>query len=228
MTKQWLPLEANPEALTAYAASLGIPEGYKFYDVLGTEDWALDMIPPGVVSFLLLYPLSEASELERTTTVCDATSPGTYFMKQNIGNACGTIAILHALLNMKLASDPSLFHPSSYISRMYSTTKDMSGIERGVWLENETEIEKAHTATESMGQSAVPTGEDGEVDTHFICFSEVAGVVYEFDGRRSGPVNRGRVETDFGKTTLGIIRDEFIARNPDDIRFSILALCKAD
>lgn len=37
-------------------------EKYKFYDVLSTEDWAIDMIPKPIKAFMLLYPLSDAQE----------------------------------------------------------------------------------------------------------------------------------------------------------------------
>lgn len=229
MAKHWLPLEANPDILTEYARNLGLPERYSFHDVLSVEEWSLGMIPENVVSILLLFPISSASEEERRTTACLESANSVYYMKQNIGNACGTIAVLHALLNM-YSADPSAFDSDSYVARMHAASFDLSGASRGEWLEKDDEIEHAHLAIETMGQSAAPTDNDLEVDTHFVCFlTENNGDhVIELDGRREGPVLRGTVtdEISFPKIALQVIRDEFMARNPSDIRFSLLALCE--
>ena len=229
MTKSWLPLEANPEVLSIYAKSLGLPESLAFHDVLGVESWALEMIPSPIHAFLLLFPISEASELERKSTI-SSPSGDVYFMKQNIGNACGTIAVLHTLINLHMNQVIHLVH-ESYISRRHEQTASMTSTERAIWLENDKEIETAHLSTESLGQSAAPSDTGAEVDTHFIAFipSKDGTKIFELDGRREGPVVRASLEDpgEFGARVLDIIKTEFMDRNPQDIRFSILALCSS-
>jgi ubiquitin carboxyl-terminal hydrolase L3 len=90
MPKSWLPLEANPEVLTSYCQRLGLQSTLGFHDVLGVEEWAMDMIPQPVHAILLLFPISSASEAERESTLADG-GIRAYFMKQTVGNACGTI-----------------------------------------------------------------------------------------------------------------------------------------
>jgi len=69
---------------------------------MSTDDWALEMIPRPVHAVLMLFPVKAASEAHRheeaervraagATHVID---PATYFTKQIIDNACGTIGIL--------------------------------------------------------------------------------------------------------------------------------------
>ncbi len=83
-----------------YARRLGLSEGWTFTDVMSVEDWALDMVPRPVRALLLLFPIKDAhiahaAEQEKTAEpAADA-----YFMRQFVGNACGTIAIFHSVLN---------------------------------------------------------------------------------------------------------------------------------
>ena len=59
----WLALESNPEVVNNYISEIGFDTTkYLFYDILGTEEWAQDMIPKPVLAVMLLYPIKEASE----------------------------------------------------------------------------------------------------------------------------------------------------------------------
>lgn len=59
----WLALESNPEVVNNYISEIGFDTSkYLFYDILGTEEWAQDMIPKPVLAVMLLYPIKEASE----------------------------------------------------------------------------------------------------------------------------------------------------------------------
>jgi ubiquitin carboxyl-terminal hydrolase L3 len=65
-SKQWFPLESNPDVMNSYVQKLGLNiEQFKFYDVMSTEDWALEMIPRPVVAVIMLYPIKESSEEHR-------------------------------------------------------------------------------------------------------------------------------------------------------------------
>jgi hypothetical protein len=46
--RDWLPIESNPGVMTRYARKLGLPITLKYYDLLSTEEWALEMIPKPV------------------------------------------------------------------------------------------------------------------------------------------------------------------------------------
>ena len=138
-SKRWFPLESNPSLLNKYISKLGLDTSlYSFVDVFSTEDWALAMIPQPVAAVLMLYPITPVQEQHRHTEQeqlnvnnnnhhhndndnddnDDDDTNGVWYTKQRIGNACGTIGILHSLANL---SPPHLkettFGPKSWISR---------------------------------------------------------------------------------------------------------------
>lgn len=84
---------------------LGVKENVKCVEILGTDPELLEMVPKPVYAVLLLRPINERSEKveaeESENLKKKAYQPpkDLFFMKQNIGNACGTIAIVHSLAN---------------------------------------------------------------------------------------------------------------------------------
>ena len=63
----------------------------------------------------------------------DAESISVYYMKQTIGNACGTIALLHSIGSNL---DRLQVRKGSFLDGFLSATRDMSPVERGSYLEN--------------------------------------------------------------------------------------------
>lgn len=77
-----------------------------FTDVFGFDPDLLMMIPQPCKAFILLYKITETAEKLRSEEEeglkDDKRSEKPFWMKQTIGNACGTIAIIHALANLKV------------------------------------------------------------------------------------------------------------------------------
>lgn len=123
----------------------------------------------------MLFPIKAATEAHRAAerqrieTEGQTLSPRCYYMKQTVGNACGTVGLLHCVANAK---DSLTFQPESFIDKFIRTTASMSPDERASYLEENEEIEETHEAAASEGQSTqVAVAED--VDTHFVCFTLV-------------------------------------------------------
>jgi ubiquitin carboxyl-terminal hydrolase L3 len=219
MTKHWLPLESNPDVLTAYAERLGMNEGqYRFEDVLAFEDWAIEMIPQPIVGAVFLFPLlpGDAGDPLESSATCDSSSD-LFFTRQTIGNACGTIAILHLLANS------GLFNRDSFVWKFKSQTEKMSPTERAAVLERSDDLEERHVEAQNLGQTEAV---DEDVDTHFIGFVEKSGRLWELDGRKGSPVDHGEVGMSFLARVVQVIRENFVQHRPDELRFSLLALSK--
>lgn len=169
--KQWFPLESNPEIMSEYIYRMGVGNTVQFHDVLGTEDWALEMVPRPVLGVLMLFPIKESTEIHREEENAKISaegqilSPSCYYMKQTVGNACGTVGLLHCIAN---ARSSLVIEPGSYTDRFLASTASMSPDERAQFLEADDEIEVTHEAAASEGQSEQI---HEEVNTHFVCFT---------------------------------------------------------
>lgn len=171
MSKRWFPLESNPTVMNAYVEKMGLDTStFSFCDVFSTEDWALSMVPQPVVGVVMLFPIKPESEefaraeKENIDKNGQIVSSNVYFMKQTVGNACGTVGILHAIGNARSQLD---IKPDSYLDRLYQRTSAMTPEAIATDLEADTEIEAVHTCAADEGQSEQ---QEGEVDTHFVCF----------------------------------------------------------
>jgi ubiquitin carboxyl-terminal hydrolase L3 len=112
--------------MDTYMANLGLDiQQYSFQDVLATEDWALDMVPKPVLGVLMVYPIKESSEAyrheeqERINRDGQHISPSVYYMKQTVGNACGTVGLLHCIGNVQ---NKVSIASGSYLDRFYDKT----------------------------------------------------------------------------------------------------------
>jgi len=219
---KWLPLESNPDVLNAFVSKIGVdPMQSHFRDILGFDEQLLAMMGPAdatVEAVLLLFPLTpnnEAHALEEKTRT-QAVSDKVYYTKQTIGNACGTIAVLHALANA-----PYNYAQGSALDDFFRKTRGLSPADKAVALED---FASAHAEAGQAGQTAAPSA-DEEVNLHFICFTIVDGCLYELDGRKETPINHGcAAEGTCLTSSLRVIK-EFIARDPAEIRFNAIALC---
>lgn len=134
--------------MNKYAAALGFPTAmFHFVDILSTDDWALDMIPRPVAAVVFLYPIKDSTETfrkeeaERIAKDGQTVSSKLYFTKQTVGNACGTIGLLHAVANISEATGGSVpLAEGQFWSNFLAKTAKMSPDERAKELEEDTEV----------------------------------------------------------------------------------------
>lgn len=225
----WLPLESNPEVMNKFLTGLGVPGAWSVNDVLGLDDDLLAMVPQPVASVIFLHPINEKAETfqkEQESKIEDAgqeVSEGVYFMKQFVGNACGTVALIHAVANnlnkIELAGGP--------LKEFLEKTKPMSPEDRGHELETDEGISKAHEESAQEGQTEAPD-RDTKMDMHFIAFVEVEGNLYELDGRKKFAVNHGATSSETLLADAAKCCKAFIARDPDESRFAVVALTASE
>ncbi|KAI4327165.1 hypothetical protein L6164_019659 [Bauhinia variegata] len=220
--KRWLPLEANPDVMNQYLWGLGLPQDEaECFDVYGLDEELLEIVPKPVVAVLFLYPITSKTEEERLQQENDKKedSSRVYFMKQTVGNACGTVGLLHALGN--LTSEIKLVE-ESFFDRFFKSTASMDPFQRATFLENNREMEVAHSVAATAGD----TEASDNVDTHFICFVCVDGELYELDGRKSRPISHGSSSPSTLLKDAAKVIQSMIQKNPDSLNFNVIAVSK--
>jgi len=219
----WIPLEANPDVMNKYIWKLGVSKDWNFTDIYAMDNEVLQTIPTPVLAVVLLHPLKDK---ESKLPSGDGVEPvgNVMLIEQSIGNACGTVAILHALVNNYKALD---LDKSEYLKGLYAKLKSLSPEERAKVVEGETELSCAHEETALQGQTAAPDANE-DTELHFVTFIQNDGKLYELDGRKKAPTNHGSTN-DAGllKDAASVIK-KVMERNPEAHQFSVIALCKAE
>ncbi|KAJ1915733.1 hypothetical protein H4219_004150 [Mycoemilia scoparia] len=222
----WTPLESNPDSMSELCKTLGVTTikastentPVSFGDVYGLDDELLAMVPQPVLAVIFLYPINKASEDQNLQhekaqqqqqqhsedgSQAIQTPSSLWFTKQTISNACGTIALIHALANNQ---DNVNFTEDSALKRYFEKTKPLSPAERGQILETEAEIANAHKVTAQGGQTK-PPDEGDNIYLHFVTFVLHDGGLWELDGRRARPTYHGSCQ-DLLKGAAGVIKKQ--------------------
>ena len=227
----WLPVESNPEAFNAYAAKLGLDtSAVRFVDVMSTEEWALAMVPRPVLAVLVLFPVKAASEAHRAAEEAARTAPGApagpeaFFVAQTIPQACGTIALVHAVANCSTQTGgPLALAPGSWFAKYVAANLAAAPEARCAAMAADAELEAAHGEAVQAGQSAVVD----EAHEHFFCLVQRGGVLVELDGRKAAPIAHGPTSPATLLDDAIKVVQGFMQRDPGELRFCMVALASA-
>lgn len=223
---KWVPLESNPELFTQWSSIMGLDTSrFAFHDIFGLDPELLQLVPQPVQAVLLLFPLTgEADKVrkEEDAGVQEAVTAEeqgqVMWFKQTIGNACGTIGLLHALANTEATS---AIRTDSPLESLLQKARPLAPRERADLLTKSKELESVHAQTASAGQSAAPEDLD-DVLLHFVCFiRDREGNLVELDGGRKGPVKRGKVpsQDELLPKAVEFVQQKYVStQNPDEGR----------
>lgn len=229
MPARWLPLESNPEVMNTYMQKLGVNTSkWNYVDVYGLDTELLMMVPRPVCSLLLLFPITDnyekfcRDEEEKIKTTGQHVSTNVYFTKQTVGNACGTVGIIHSILNncdvIDLKEGP--------LKSFFDETKALSADEKAKKLEDNDSITQCHSDSAQEGQTKAPSIEE-KVNLHFIAFVEKDGDLYELDGRKPFPINHGKTTKDSFLEDCAVVCKNFMERDPTLLQFNMIALANS-
>uniref|UniRef100_A0AAG5DH43 Ubiquitin carboxyl-terminal hydrolase n=1 Tax=Anopheles atroparvus TaxID=41427 RepID=A0AAG5DH43_ANOAO len=221
----WLPLESNPDVLSKYMAQLGVSPLWSIVDVYGMDDELLEMVPKPLKSLIFLYPCSKAHEERRAKEDEELKSKNIvhpenlFYTRQYIHNACGTIALIHAVLN-----NPDIdIEEGSVLKKYFDDAKALSPEARGELLTKNGEFMAKHGENAQEGQTATPDINEA-VYHHFIAFVHVDGKLYELDGRKNFPVVHGDTTPETLLKDAVQVCKQFIEVDPAEVRFTLLGL----
>lgn len=191
----------------------------------------------------LQYEKHRAEEHERIKEVQEQHPADLFYMRQFTHNACGTVALIHSVANNKewvffcfllyLKKKCILFQislcrvdiDSGVLKSFLEKTASLSPEERGQALETDTDFTADHQALAQEGQTNA--SEHETVIHHFIALVNIEGTLYELDGRKSFPIKHGATSEETFVQDAAKVCKEFMARDPNEVRFTVLALTAA-
>ncbi|KAI9055318.1 hypothetical protein LZ554_000278 [Drepanopeziza brunnea f. sp. 'monogermtubi'] len=234
--KTFVPIENNPEVMSALAHKLGLSNALSFHDVFSIEDPdLLAFVPRPANALLLVFPVSRSYETFRVQEDSDkaeyegkGTEEPVIWYKQTIRNACGLIGILHAVSN---GSARVFVEGGSDLENLINDAIPLNPVERADLLYNSQALENAHQRAASQGQSHAPDAEDN-VELHYVCFvKDENNHLWEMDGRRKGPLDRGVLSPEedvLCEKALDLGVRKFLNREAEvgegEMRFSLITL----
>lgn len=228
--------ENNPEVMDPLAAKLGLGDELRFYDVYALDEPALlAHIPRPAAALLVIIPMTEAWGRDREAE--DAARPGgdydgrgpdepVVWFRQTIGNACGSIGLLHCAINGPAAAH---VRPGSDLARLRAAALPLGPADRADLLYHDAAFEAAHKSVEKAGDTA-PSNAHHE-GQHFVAYVKAGGRLWELEGSRPGPLDRGALAEDedvLSPRALELGLGRIIKLNQQDgasdLRFSCMAL----
>ena len=191
--KRLIPLENNPEVFTDLIQRLGISNKLAFYDVYSIDEpELLAMVPRPCHALIFISPgdiyhrvrANDKGSKELTYDGSGEEEPVMWF-KQTIGNTCGLIALLHSVSN---GPAKEFITKDSLLDNLLKDCLPAKPMARADVLYNSQELEDAHMASASMGDTSAPEARE-PVGYHFIAFAKGKdGHLYELEGSWDGPI----------------------------------------
>ncbi|XP_010240577.1 ubiquitin carboxyl-terminal hydrolase 3 isoform X2 [Brachypodium distachyon] len=212
---RWPPLESSPEVFNQFMWSLGVPQGEaEFHDVYGLDPEALAMVPQPALAVLFCFP--DPPE--------DPSNPQEQVLAKeekidSLGNACGTIALLHAVGNA--CSEISLLE-NSCLDLFFKSTASMDPYERARVLDKDDDMETAHSLAASAGDTELRD----IVEEHYICFMVLNGTLYELDGMKGGPIKHGSSSPESLLQDAVHIIKAIMHKIPNSMNFNVMVLSR--
>ncbi|KAF2721585.1 cysteine proteinase [Polychaeton citri CBS 116435] len=235
--RKFIPLENNPEVMTALMHKLGLSSSLQFHDVYSIDEPdLLAFVPRPALALLLVFPVSNTYEKFRQEEDSgkeayegSGSNEPVIWYKQTIGNACGLMGLLHAASN---GAARQQIQNGSALDDFVRQAIPLRPRERADLLENTEALENAHQAAGAQGDTTAPDAND-DVDLHYVCFvkDERDRHLWEMDGRRKGPIDRGLLGAD-GDVLSDAALDKgvrsFLKREQEagggELRFSLICL----
>jgi ubiquitin carboxyl-terminal hydrolase L3 len=219
------------------AYQLGLSQDLAFYDVYSlTDPDLLALIPRPVYALLAIIPMSESwkesrEEEDGPKEIYDKAGPEepVVWFKQTIGHACGSIGLLHSVLNGPAVD---FIKPGSDLEKLLHDAIPLKMADRANMLSESGPFEMAHEAAAQLGDTVPPNlAAADKLYQHFVTFVKAKdGHLWELEGSRKGPLKRGALNEDEDALSekalsLGLGRLINMERNAGgDLRFSCIAL----
>lgn len=160
-------------------------------DLYSLDASALSSLGPTHALIFLFKWVANTDARGGATGEYDPSFPG-FFAHQVVQNACASLAVLNALLNIPgLTVGPQL-------EELRSFSVGMDPQSRGMVIVSSPFLREAHNALSppsAISLDGLNLPREKEDAYHFVVYLPVAGSVYELDGLKENPVRHGSYES---------------------------------
>lgn len=174
--------------MTNVAIALGVDsEKWHFVDVLGLDPASLLLLPTPCVSLVLLFPTTAQQSSDDALEVPESCyfQEDVIFVRQQVGGTCGSIAVLHAIVNnldtIQIEKGNSLL--SQFLEVEPSLSHDQMGSKLSDMLLDCRKVAEVHA--DSPAPAGIRQGR------HYCTFCCAGSTLLELDGRRKAPLCHG-------------------------------------
>ncbi|KAK3064919.1 hypothetical protein LTS18_002670 [Coniosporium uncinatum] len=135
------------------------------------------------------------------------------WFRQTIRHACGLIGLLHGIVNGEAAE---YIRPNTDLHKLRDDIIPLQPVDRAKLLYDSDMLERAHAEAAQSGDAVAPDTMAYEDGHAFIAYVKGRdGRLYELEGRRKGPVDRGMLEANedvLSERTLRMGLREYVER----------------
>ena len=218
------PLTSDPKAFADYTEKLGLDlNSASFFDIYGFDPDLYEFTPKPVYSVIFLFSIGKKDGVLETRykqplPEDQIPTPRPWFSLQTVHNACGTMAILHSILNNL---DHVQIKPESWLAKFVEKTANMTPEQRAKVIHDDDTLFSIHEETAKGSEVSIPE----KTTEHFVAFTNVGGRLWELDGRKPQPICHGEVKNLLPEA-LAIIQKDFMPHLENQLIVSLISFSK--
>ncbi|GAA5969478.1 hypothetical protein JCM11641_008129 [Rhodosporidiobolus odoratus] len=231
----WSLTESDPGVFTGLLHELGV-RGLEVEELWGLDESLLQELNP-IHAFIFLFKWIGNADAAKMDGELKEPDGSFYFAHQVINNACASIALLNAVLNIQ---DPKV-QLGEELSNLQAFSDGLDAETRGWTISNSEKIREGKPACsphipQQLHNSFARSDpfhleehrpqDESEDAYHFIAYLPIDGVLYELDGLKNKPVSHGKIPE--GKEWTGLAREVLERRisthPPGEVMFNLMCV----
>ncbi|GAA5886865.1 hypothetical protein JCM16303_006739 [Sporobolomyces ruberrimus] len=218
----WSLTESDPGIFTGLLHDLGV-KGLEVEELYSLDPSLLSQLSPvHALVFLFKWVGGSTDKMDGTFFEPEGTH---YFAHQVINNACASIALLNATLNVK---DPNV-ELGDELTNLQAFSEGLDPQTRGEIITNSQKIREVHNSfarNDPFHLEENQPSSSSEDAYHFITYLPISGQLYELDGLKQSPVSHGKIPegTDWTDLAREVLERRIASYPPGEVMFNLLAL----
>lgn len=231
----WSTIESDPGVFTTMMRDLGV-QGLQMTDLWTLDDDLLASIEPVYSLVFLFKHLPSSSAIARAAGEShDAVPFQGWFAKQIAENACGTMAVINSVMNIKDGDGAGAFHLGQRLTDLKQFTEgalldaDMTGSA----IASDDALRSIHNrfARPELFEFDESLRNDEKEDAfHFVVFQPIDGHIWELDGLQQKPICHGLFDASrpWWSSACSVIQQRIASYGETEVRSRAISVYRAD